>query len=130
MGGGGGGGEDVTEKEDEEKSWREGSRRILQKLLLHHSITLHLTLPPSLPLVQSPSPHQITKPHRIILVRHGESTGNVDERVYVQTPDWKVGRERGREVGIEGREEDSSFLMPQSGPYNPHIYVYENKPSM
>lgn len=51
-------------------------------------------MPPScLPLSphdDSPPPGIITKPHRIILVRHGESTGNVDEKVYVRTPDWKV----------------------------------------
>jgi hypothetical protein len=29
-------------------------------------------------------------PKRIILVRHGQSLGNVDERVYCSIPDWKV----------------------------------------
>jgi len=60
----------------------------------HHSPSHAPSLPPS--LASSPPPHQITKPHRIILVRHGESTGNADERVYVETPDWKVGGEGGR----------------------------------
>ncbi len=27
---------------------------------------------------------------RIVLVRHGESMGNVDEGTYVVVPDWKV----------------------------------------
>ena len=27
---------------------------------------------------------------RIILVRHGESEGNKDERAYVHTPDWRI----------------------------------------
>lgn len=31
-----------------------------------------------------------TKAKRIILIRHGESTANVDEEVYVTTPDWKI----------------------------------------
>jgi broad specificity phosphatase PhoE len=31
-----------------------------------------------------------TKPARIILVRHAQSIGNVDESAYVQTPDWKI----------------------------------------
>ena len=44
-----------------------------------HLLHTHIYRPPSL-----------TKPHRIIIVRHGESTGNVDESVYVTTPDWKV----------------------------------------
>ena len=29
-------------------------------------------------------------PKRIILVRHGESLGNVDEQYYENTPDWKI----------------------------------------
>lgn len=29
-------------------------------------------------------------PKRIILIRHGESTGNVNENVYTTVPDWKV----------------------------------------
>lgn len=29
-------------------------------------------------------------PKRIILIRHGESLGNVDESIYCTTPDWKV----------------------------------------
>ena len=28
-------------------------------------------------------------PRRIILVRHGQSLGNVDETVFTHTPDWK-----------------------------------------
>ena len=29
-------------------------------------------------------------PKRIILVRHGESLGNVDENLYAEIPDWKI----------------------------------------
>ena len=29
-------------------------------------------------------------PKRIILVRHGESLGNVDEGAYADTPDWSI----------------------------------------
>uniref|UniRef100_A0A7S1XZL4 Uncharacterized protein n=1 Tax=Phaeomonas parva TaxID=124430 RepID=A0A7S1XZL4_9STRA len=32
----------------------------------------------------------IVRPARIILVRHGESAGNVDPQAYVNTPDWKI----------------------------------------
>jgi broad specificity phosphatase PhoE len=35
-------------------------------------------------------PKVIQRPKRIILIRHGESLGNVDESAYVATPDWKV----------------------------------------
>ena len=30
------------------------------------------------------------RPRRIILIRHGQSEGNVDETKYVTTPDWKI----------------------------------------
>jgi len=41
---------------------------------------------------------------RIILIRHGESLGNVDERAYVTTADWRIplttrGREQARTAG-------------------------------
>lgn len=41
---------------------------------------------------------------RIILVRHGESLGNIDERAYATTADWRVpltnlGREQARSAG-------------------------------
>jgi len=41
---------------------------------------------------------------RIVLVRHGESQGNVDEKAYVTTADWQIpltmrGRQQGREAG-------------------------------
>jgi len=32
----------------------------------------------------------VPRPRRIILVRHAESLGNVDELVYTTTPDWKI----------------------------------------
>jgi hypothetical protein len=44
--------------------------------------------------------------HRIILVRHGQSEGNVDESAYVNTADWQIpltelGREQARGAGRE-----------------------------
>lgn len=37
------------------------------------------------------------RPKRIILLRHGESEGNVDQAAYVYTPDWRINlTERGR----------------------------------
>lgn len=41
---------------------------------------------------------------RIILIRHGESLGNIDERAYVTTADWRIplterGREQARSAG-------------------------------
>lgn len=37
-----------------------------------------------------PRKHGMKIPKRIILIRHGESTGNIDENVYTTVPDWKV----------------------------------------
>ena len=41
---------------------------------------------------------------RIILIRHGQSLGNIDERAYVETADWRIpltskGREEARLAG-------------------------------
>ena len=43
-------------------------------------------------------------PKRIILVRHGQSMGNVDETAYATTPDWKIpltqtGKEQAQAAG-------------------------------
>jgi len=43
-------------------------------------------------------------PRRIILVRHGQSLGNVDELAYCTIPDWKIpltetGKRQATEVG-------------------------------
>lgn len=59
------------------------------------------------PVIQSISSD--FRPKRIILVRHGESQGNVDDSAYVTTPDWRVGlTERGMQqasdAGVELRD--------------------------
>jgi hypothetical protein len=33
---------------------------------------------------------EIPGPFRIIIVRHGESEGNVDESAYARLPDWQI----------------------------------------
>ena len=41
-------------------------------------------------------------PRRIVLIRHGESEGNVNEAAYVRTADWRIGlTERGRQQAAE-----------------------------
>uniref|UniRef100_A0A7S3QIR9 Phosphoglycerate mutase (2,3-diphosphoglycerate-dependent) n=1 Tax=Chaetoceros debilis TaxID=122233 RepID=A0A7S3QIR9_9STRA len=48
----------------------------------------------------------IQRPTRIILIRHGESLGNVDDSAYVATPDWKVPlTERGRQQSFDAGKE-------------------------
>ncbi|KAM3570785.1 hypothetical protein VYU27_007153 [Nannochloropsis oceanica] len=95
------GGKDKAAETEYKVKGRAAPGHLPSLLQTHASSAFSLVTPP---IVPSPSPHQITKPHRIILVRHGESTGNADERVYVQTPDWKVplspvGHEQARETG-------------------------------
>lgn len=48
------------------------------------------------------------RPRRIIIIRHGQSQGNVDETIYTRTPDWKVplteaGRDQARQAGEQLR---------------------------
>lgn len=48
--------------------------------------------------------HRAPRPRRILLVRHGQSVGNVDEREYVTSPDWSLrltekGDKQAEEVG-------------------------------
>ena len=58
------------------------------------------------------------RPRRIILVRHGESVGNVDRNVYESVPDYKLvlsslGRQQAVEAGKKLKEmikEESSFF--------------------
>ena len=51
------------------------------------------------------------RPKRIILIRHGESLGNVDESAYVLTPDWKVPlTDRGRKQAYEAGKELSDII--------------------
>ena len=60
---------------------------------------------------------------RIILVRHGESHGNLDEKTYVETPDWKIplsekGHAQAKKSGLELKEligDDNVFFY--SSPY-------------
>ena len=57
---------------------------------------------------EDPPPRPV-RPARIVLIRHGESLGNVDESVYQTTPDNRVpltarGREQARAAGEKLRE--------------------------
>ncbi|WFB07041.1 histidine phosphatase family protein [Streptomyces sp. LX-29] len=64
----------------------------------------------------------MARPHRIVLVRHGESEGNVDDTVYERVPDHALrlterGRRQAREAGVRLRElfEDepvSAYVSP------------------
>lgn len=66
--------------------------------------------------------NQFNRPKRIILLRHGESTGNVDDREYVTTADWKIplsqiGHTQANEAGrklfdIIGDEDAFFYVSP------------------
>ena len=45
-------------------------------------------------------------PKRIILIRHGESQGNIDETAYQNTPDWQILVNRERERTSRANRED------------------------
>jgi len=51
--------------------------------------------------------------HRIILIRHGESLGNIDERAYGETADWRIPlTNRGREQARVAGKKVASLIMP------------------
>lgn len=53
---------------------------------------------------------------RIILIRHGESLGNIDERAYVTTADWRIPlTERGREQARSAGKKVASHLAFTDG---------------
>ncbi|CAM5460928.1 2,3-bisphosphoglycerate-dependent phosphoglycerate mutase [Streptomyces glaucescens] len=64
----------------------------------------------------------MARPRRIVLVRHGESTGNVDDSVYEREPDHALalterGRQQAEETGkrlreLFGRERVSVYVSP------------------
>ncbi|MEZ7005539.1 histidine phosphatase family protein [Streptomyces sp. AD55] len=64
----------------------------------------------------------MARPRRIVLVRHGESTGNVDDSVYERVPDHALalterGRAQAEETGrrlheVFGRERVSVYVSP------------------
>lgn len=64
------------------------------------------------------------RPKRIILIRHGESLGNVDDKAYVTTPDWKVpitpkGRNQANKAGetLNSLIDTDEFVFLYYSPY-------------
>ena len=66
--------------------------------------------------------HFSSRPRRIVLIRHGQSVGNVDESAYVTTADWRIPlTDRGREQafsagktlkGLIGEKEVFFYVSP------------------
>lgn len=65
------------------------------------------------------------RPKRVILMRHGESLGNVDDSAYVTTPDWQVPlTEKGRQQAFEAGKELYDIVGPKGKVffyYSPYI---------
>src|SRR6056300_1226844 len=50
---------------------------------------------------------------RILLIRHGETLGNVEERAYEKTADWQIPlTDRGREQARIAGKKVASHIMP------------------
>ena len=70
----------------------------------------NLSPQPSPSYITSPEPYQrLIRPKRIILVRHAESIGNIDDSAYTFIPDWKIpltekGNAQAREIGNKVRD--------------------------
>ena len=66
-------------------------------------------------------------PKRIILIRHGESKGNVDETAYQHTPDWQI---RLTEKGRKQAEQTGKMLRAlmekdrEDGERDPKVFFY------
>ena len=60
-------------------------------------------------------------PNQLVLIRHGESTGNVDDHVYEHTPDWRV------PLTTRGQEQAHASGLGLYGKLHPdgalHVYV-------
>lgn len=61
----------------------------------------------------------VPRPRRIILIRHAESLGNVDELVYTTTPDWKIPL---TERGVRQADDIGVALRSLIGDGNVYIY--------
>lgn len=82
------------------------------------------SFPEKKPLVGPSFKHAPPRPHRIILVRHGQSEGNVDESVYTRIADPKIaltekGKAEAEECGKRIRE-----LIEKDNAPNWKVYFY------
>mmetsp|Transcript_17243 Transcript_17243/g.37228 ORF Transcript_17243/g.37228 Transcript_17243/m.37228 type:complete len:157 (+) Transcript_17243:855-1325(+) len=75
--------------------------------------------------VSNPLHNPDFRPRRIILIRHGQSMGNVDESAYVNTADWRIpltdiGKKQANEAGKLLREkicEKDAYVVFYHSPY-------------
>ena len=71
------------------------------------------------------------KPKRIVLIRHGQSEGNLDENVYADKPDWRLeltpaGRAQARAAGDKLKSVlDGGAVQAYVSPYVRTIQTFE-----
>jgi len=66
-----------------------------------------------------------SRPKRIILLRHGQSEGNVDESAYVSTPDWKVSlTPLGKSQALRAGKDISDILGGNQNSKNERVLIY------
>jgi hypothetical protein len=76
------------------------------------------------PLVASTFGVVPPRPRRIILVRHGESEGNVDESVYTRVPDPKIGLTKRGKVQAEECGQRIKSMIEKDSDENWQLYFY------
>ncbi|GAU20627.1 hypothetical protein TSUD_230410 [Trifolium subterraneum] len=76
------------------------------------------------PFVASTSGVVPPRPRRIILVRHGESEGNVDESVYTRVPDPKIGLTKRGKVQAEECGQRIKNMIEKDSDENWQLYFY------
>jgi len=65
------------------------------------------------------------RPKRIILLRHGQSEGNVDESTYATTPDWKVPlTPLGRAQASQAGKDIVKILQRSDGTEDQQVFIY------
>ena len=63
-------------------------------------------------------------PHRVILVRHGESEGNLDESVYMRTPDALISlTQLGKGQAVEAGEKLKKEVINGVPAESIHVYL-------
>lgn len=102
---------------EDSTTWRHSQSDVIHKVDERDDST-HDSSPSSSPATKLPlylmrsgssNLKRMRLPKKIILVRHGESLGNVEESAYSRIPDWKIpltekGKLQARKVGIDIKE--------------------------
>ena len=65
------------------------------------------------------------RPYKIILVRHGESVGNVDKSVYETMPDWRIPlTDKGKDQALKAGYKIADIVAPYYHAFGPPVYPW------